>query len=251
MTAKPDGYFEASINRAAQGLTAADKAVMRAVSATVRRVISGSQVRWAGSQYKRIAVAGSDLDMCVESRDPVTEAQRRAVRTALEQDLARPTHILSHAVRLPQRGDIRKVDVAFANAAFGSRPLPDAAEFRDHRSRQLAARALKLWTRSNSIPSVSGWAAEALVVNMDHAPGSLSGLGLFLRVVEWLAERATPEAIEAVLRPAAFPRWNEDWSLKLPGRLEAVKNHSRSLLQKRPGCDDWRSPDDVDAWLTG
>ncbi len=151
--------------------------------------------------------AQEDLDVCVESADPVTESHRRDLRSALQRDLGREARIQSHAIRLPAHGDYPKVDIAFANAAFGSRPLPDVTDFQAHRSRQFAARALKVWTRSGNLPWVAGWAVEALVVHLDHAPGSLSGLGLFTRLLEWLAEKATPGAVEGVLRPAAFPRW--------------------------------------------
>ena len=249
MNSRADGYFEAYIKQVAQRLTADDKAVMRSISETVSRVIPRSQVRWAGSQRKKTAIAGSDLDVCVESTDPVTESHRRDLRSSLQRDLGREAGIQSHAVRLPAQGDRPKVDIAFANAAFGSRPLPDATDFQDHRSRQFAARALKAWTRSGNLPWVSGWAVEALVVHLDHAPGSLSGLGLFTRLLEWLAEKATPGVVEGVLRPAAFPRWNDDWSTKLPGRLEALQNNSRALLRRQPGPESWRSKEDVERWL--
>ena len=249
MTSRADGYFEAYINQVAQRLTADDKTVMRAISETVSRVIPRSQVRWAGSQRKKTAIAGSDLDVCVESSDPVTEALRRDLRSALQRDLGREARIQSHAVRLPARGNRLKVDIAFANAAFGSRPLPDVSDFQDHRSRQFAARALKVWTRSGNLPWVSGWAVEALIVHLDHAPGSLSGLGLFTRLLEWLAEKATPEAVEGVLRPAAFPGWNDKWSTRMPGRLQALSDNSRALMKRQPGPESWQSKEDVERWL--
>lgn len=205
----------------------------------------------AGSQRKGAAISGSDLDLCVESRDPVTERQRRDLRRALEAELRRPALVLSHAVRLPSHGGSAKVDIAFANAAFGSRPLPDPADFHNHRGRQLTVRALKVWTRSGGLPSVPGWAAEALVVHLDPSSGTLSGFGLFTRLVEWLADRATPMAIEGVLRPAAYPRWNPVWSTRLPGRLEALQNHVRALRRRRPRPEDWTSNADVERWLCG
>ena len=249
MSASAEGYFEAYVNQMAQRLTAADKALMRALTASVKSVVESSQVQWAGSQRKGTAIEGSDLDVCVESRDPVTEAQRRALRTTLQRDLGRDAQILSHAIRLRATTATPKVDVAFANAAFGSRPLPDTTGFHHNASRQIAARALKTWTRSGGLPWVSGWAVEALVVHLDHAPGSLSGLALFLRLLEWLEGKATPEAVEGVLRPAAFPRWNDTWSERLPGRLQALSNNATALLRRSPGPEDWGSPEDVGVWL--
>ena len=249
MSVRADGYFEAFVNQQAERQSTDDRLVMKQIIASVSATIPRSQVQWAGSQRKGTAIAGSDLDMCVESRDPVSEAQRRDLRGALQKDLGRPAIILSHAIRLPAHGSQRKTDIAFANAAFSSRPLPDTSDFRDHRSRQLAARALKIWTRSGNLPWVSGWAVEALVVHLDQSPNSLSGLGLFQRLLEWMAEKATPAAVEGVLRPAAHPRWNDDGSTRLPGRLEALKNNARALQRRRPGPEDWGSTADVEKWL--
>jgi len=249
VSAGAEGYFEAFVNQQAERQTSDDRLVMKQVVATVSATIPRSQVQWAGSQRKSTAVAGSDLDLCVESRDPVTEALRRDLRSALQRDLGRPAIVLSHAVRLPAHGSLRKTDIAFANAAFGSRPLPVTSEFKGHRSRQLAARALKIWTRSGNLPWVSGWAVEALVVHLDQSPDSTSGLVLFRRLLNWMADKATPAAVEGVLRPAAHPRWNDDWSARLPGRLEALKNNARALQRRRPGPEDWGSTADVEQWL--
>ncbi len=224
---------------------------MEHVTDAVRGVITGSQVRWAGSQRKGTAIQSSDLDLCVESRAPVTVAQRRALRAALEVGLRRPAVILSHAVRLPSEGDLRKVDIAFANAAFGSRPLPDPEPFHDKRARQHAARALKLWSRSANVPHMPGWAVEALVVHLDPPEAQRTPLELFVRILSWLDERASPPAVESVLRPAAFPEWNVAWSERLPGRLEAIQNHARSLRGRAPQPDAWGSMEDVGRWLSG
>jgi len=249
MRSHADGYFEAFVNKKALRLTSDDKAVMARISETTRRVVPGSQVRWAGSQIKGTAIEGSDLDVCVESRDPVTEAQRRELSAALRAVLGRSSRILSHAIRLPLQGRLPKVDIAFANAAFGSRPLPDTVDFHEHPSRKIAARGLKIWTRSGNLPWVSGWAVEALVLHLDHAPGTLSGFELFGRLLLWLVEKATSSAVEGVLRPAAYPRWDEAWSVRLPGRLEALKNSARALQKKQPVPESWRSAADVERWL--
>lgn len=246
-----NGLFEAYINARAYRATAEDRALIAALNGVVRAAIPGSQVRWAGSQRKGTAIAGSDLDLVVESRDPVTEAQRRALRSQLEAQLGRPARVLSHAVRLPEHDSGPKVDVAFANAAFGSRPLPALAQYHNRPNRQAAVRALKLWSRAGDLPFIAGWAAEALVVHLDSPPQNLPPLRLFLRILGWLDERASPAAIESVLRPAASPRWNPDWSPRLPGRLEALRNHARALRRRGEAPDAWRSQDDVERWLCG
>ena len=246
-----NGLFEAYINTRAYRATAGDRALIASVTEVVGAVIPASQVRWAGSQRKGTAIAGSDLDVVVESRDPVTEAQRRTLRSQLEVQLGRQARVLSHAVRLPEYDGAPKVDVAFANAAFGSRPLPELAEYHNRPNRQAAARALKIWSRAGNLPFIAGWAVEALVVHLDSPPQNLPPLSLFLRIIGWLDEKATPAAIESVLRPAAFPRWNPDWSARLPGRLEALRNHARALRRRGEAADAWRTQDDVERWLCG
>lgn len=246
-----NGLFEAFINARAYRATGADRALIAALNEIVGGVLPASQVRWAGSQRKGTAIAGSDLDVVVESRDPVTEAKRRTLRSQLEAQLGRPARVLSHAVRLPEHEEAPKVDVAFANAAFGSRPLPDLGEYHNRPNRQAAARALKLWSRAGNLPFITGWAVEALVVHLDSPPQKLPPLPLFVRIIGWIDEKATPAAIEGVLRPAAFPRWNPDWSSRLPGRLEALANHARALRRRGEAADAWRSQDDVERWLCG
>jgi hypothetical protein len=236
---RANGYFEAFINANAYRVGAGDKALMRAVTEASRAVVPGCQLRWAGSQRKGTAIAGSDLDLCLESGIPVTEGQRRELRAQLRGALGRPAQVLSHVVRLPATAGEVKVDIAFANAAFGSRPLPDTTPFHDQRARQAAARALKLWTRSESLPYLRGWVVEALVVH------------LFSRIIAWFDERATPTAIEGVLRPAAFPSWNPEWSARLPGRLEALRNNARALRRRAPSPESWSSMEDAGRWLCG
>jgi predicted nucleotidyltransferase len=118
---KKNGMFEAYINSRASRVTAQDRALMKAVTQIVRAVIPSAQLRWAGSQRKGTAIIGSDLDVVVESHDPVTEALRRTLRAELETQMKRQALVLSHAVRLPAYDDAQKMDIAFANAAFGSR----------------------------------------------------------------------------------------------------------------------------------
>ena len=100
MTDKSNGYFEAFVNSRATTVGVTEKALMTQVVPLVQRVVPRSQVRWAGSQRKGTAVMGSDLDMCVESTDPVTEALRRELRAALEAGLGRAVHVRAHVVRV-------------------------------------------------------------------------------------------------------------------------------------------------------
>jgi hypothetical protein len=245
------GYFEALVNQHAYHETPDDGRVASQVVAAVQAVVPGSQVRWAGSQRKGTAVTASDLDLCVESPTPITEGQRRDLRAALERDLRRPARVQSHAVRLPSHDGKPKVDIAFANAAFGSRPLPEITAFHNQRSRQVAARALKLWASASKFPRLSGWVIEAIVVHLDPNPGTHAPLELFVRILAWLDERATAPVLEGVLRPAAFPRWNEAWSAVLPGRLEALRNRARAQRRRTNGPETWGSITDADRWLRG
>jgi hypothetical protein len=151
-------------------------------------------------------------------------------------------------VRVGATSGLPKLDIAFANAAFGSRPLPDLSEFKDQRGRQAAARALKLWTRGGGLPRIGGWAWEALVVHLD-APRGRGGLDLFQRIVGWLESTATPAALDGVLRHANQGRWNPVWSSGVPGTLEALRNHAKALRRRSPPPEGWKSPDDVGRWL--
>lgn len=111
MTDRADGYFEAFVNSRATTVGTAEKALMAPVVPVVQRVIPRSQVRWAGSQRKGTAIVGSDRDMCVESADPVTEALRRDLRTALEVALGRPAHVRAPVVRVVAGAGPAKLDV--------------------------------------------------------------------------------------------------------------------------------------------
>jgi hypothetical protein len=246
---RANGYFEAFVNEQAYRPSAEDRALVDRITRVVQSAVQGGQVRWAGSQRKGTAVVGSDLDLCVESTEIVTERQRRDLRAVLASDLGRPAVVLSHAIRLPADGGRLKVDVAFANAAFGSRPLPDTAAFHDRRARQATARALKLWTRAGNLPHLPGWVIEALVVHLDPNVAAALPLELFRKVVGWLEASANPAVIEGVLKPAAHPRWNPAWSAKLPGQVQAVQNHARALLRRTPQPETWQSIEDVGLWL--
>ncbi|MCA9527334.1 MAG: nucleotidyltransferase domain-containing protein [Myxococcales bacterium] len=242
------GYFEAWANQIRWSIGPAERDLMRRVTEVVQRDLRGN-VYWAGSQAKGTAIMGSDLDMCIQTPEPVTEAQRRLLAGGLRAALGRPAEPKLHVVRMAAHGSAPRVDIAFAHAAFGSRPLPDVSEFKGRNARQQAARALKFWARGGGLPPVGGWALEKVVVHLD-AREHAHGLGLVVDAVDWLADRANPAAIEALLRPVATPRWQPIWSEKLPGRLEALKNAARALRSRyRP--DGWRSIGDVERWVRG
>lgn len=245
---RASGYLQAYVNQLAYRRSPADKAMIAAVTRIARAVLSGAQVRWAGSVYKGTAIEGSDLDMCLETSQPVTESDRRSLRTALASGLKRDAVVRSHVVRLPSTRLARKVDVSFANAAFGSRPLPDPSDFRDRPARQTAARAVKIWARSGGLPTLPGWVVEAIVVHLDVNQTADDPLTLLRRVLDWLADRAKPADLESILRPAAHPMWRAEWSRQVPGRLEAVANGARSL-RRRADFESWRGADDVARWL--
>ncbi len=247
----PNGYFEAYVNQLAEQPGPQQRHLIRQVAEAVRTVCPKAQVHWAGSQRKRTAIMGSDLDLCIKTPDPVSEATRRQLRRELEFALERPAVVCRHVIRLPAIGTSSKVDIAFAHATFGSRPLPDPTPFHNNRTRQTAVRALKIWTRASNLRFFSGWAVEATVLHLDATSRSLLSLELFQRVVDWLADRANPKAVEAILRPAAHPSWNPQWSKRLPGRIQAVANQARSLRRRHPQPASWAGPEDVGCWLTG
>lgn len=248
MSVDPNGYFEDFVNRRAATLGPAERALMGRVTEVARGVIPGAGLHWAGSQRKGTGVLGSDLDMCLVSTAPVDVATRKRLRAALATALGREVRIQSHVVRVVAGDGIPKLDIAFARAEFGSRPLPEVDPFRDARGRQVAARAMKLWTRSGNLPRISGWALEAIVVHLDQ-PRGRGGLELFRRVTSWMEATAKPQDIESVLRAANYGVWPEAWSAGVPGRLEALRNASRALRTRAPAPEAWRSSEDVGRWL--
>jgi hypothetical protein len=248
VSADANGYFDDFVNRRAAKVGPAERALMGRVTGVVQAVIPGAGVHWAGSQRKGTGVIGSDLDMCIASNSPVDVATRKKLRAALADALGRDARIQPHVVRVIAGEGIPKLDLAFANAAFGSRPLPNLDPFHNQGGRQTAARAMKLWTRGGNLPRVSGWALEAIVVHLDQ-PGGRAGLDLFRRVVAWIEITAKPADIESVLRASNSGQWPLAWSSGLPGRLEALRNAARALRMRSPAPEAWRSSDDVGRWL--
>lgn len=250
MKNQTEGYFQAFINENVCHITQKERTIINQITQIVQKNAIGTGVKWAGSQHKKTAIKGSDLDLCVISNTPVTLAQRRTLSVELQRRLNRPTQILSHAIRLGKHGKQPKIDLAFAHAAFGSRPLPDPAPFLNQPARQMTARALKLWSRRNaSVPHLSGWVIEALVISLDAPQGQRAPFELFLRVIDWLDVKANPGAIEGILKPVAYPKWRPEWSQRLPGSLQALKNQARALKRRTPAPTDWRKTADVGCWL--
>lgn len=243
-----NGYFLDYVNRQAATIGPKERALMAQVTEVSRGLIHGATLHWAGSQRKGTAVHGSDLDMCLDAPAPVSLAERRALRSALAGALGRDARVQSHVLRVAAGSGVPKLDIAFARAAFGDRPLPALAAYQGQPARQAAARAMKLWTRAGGLPHVSGWAVEALVVHLDQ-PGGRPALELFRRVLGWLEATAKPSDIEAVLRAANHGQWPPAWSAAVPGRLEALKNAARAIQRRAPAPESWRKTEDVGRWL--
>jgi hypothetical protein len=243
------GLFEAYCNGIAHRTSQEDATLLRNIERVARGVLSGCRIEWSGSVRKSTSIRGSDLDLHVHTNEPVTESQRRHLRTELFDDLGRTTRIGFHAVRIGADAYRPGVDLAFSNAAFGSRVLPDFQPWHGRPVRQQAVRGLKTWLRSGGKPAISGWMIEELVLFRELGTPAQTGLELFERVVSWLASTANPSAIEAVLRPKAQPRWQDSWSKNLPGRFEAVANTARQLRNAQNGPATWRTSDDIGAWL--
>lgn len=249
---RENGFFEAFINENVQKLSASDRKIMQQVTVIIRETLKKeyqmtSQVHWAGSQRKNTSTIASDLDFCVETKEPINTSQRKKLRVELEKKLNRPVRILSHAIRIPEQRKNPKVDIAFSNAAFGSRPLPDKKPFKNNKARQMTVRALKIWGKSARLPRLSGWAVEALVIFFD-SKNHKEPLGLFLNVVKWI-ETCSPQSVESILRPHAKPKWDPKWSKPLAKRLESFRNGARALLRSKNGPMIWKSSKDVGRWF--
>ncbi len=246
---KSNGYFEAFINERARRPSSNERADIDQLSRLARERYKGAQIRRAGSMERATGIVGSDLDLWLETSELVTTTERRDLARAIEVALARPVVIRSHVIRVKPVDGHGRIDLSFCNASFGARPLPDATPFKDRRDRQMTTRAFKLWTRAAPLPAIPGWAAETLVVGLDRQSQQLLPLALFLKVLDWLAQRADPKNVEALLRPGAHPAWRPEWSAKLPGQLEAIRNAAGRLLRAGPEQKPFESQEDVGRWL--
>ena len=244
--AKAAGYFEQWTNEIRH--SHADSTLLEQLTRIIQREERG-QVHRAGSQAKKTGLTGSDLDYCVMTNAQVTESRRRELARIVEREIGRPARVQWHVIRIAAGRVLPKADIAFANASFGDRALPDLADFKGQPKRQQAARALKAWARSHQFPWSKGWAMERFVVHLDSAARP-QALDVALGVLDWLGNRANQSAVESVLRPHAEPEWSDEWSNRLPGRLQALSNEARRTL-KRYQPDTWTSGADAGAWMTG
>lgn len=239
------GQFENWANQIAWRESVQDRQDMAALTELVQSTLQG-QIHWAGSQRKRTAIVGSDLDMCITTSMAVSVNQRRQFARAITKELGRQAQPRNHVIRLaPRENSGPHIDLAFANAEFGDRPLPDAEEFTQLPRRQHAARALKWWLRSGGMPHVGGWAIEALVVSLDN--NEASGWNVFLKVINWLGRPCTANEVESILKPRAQPCWVPAWSNRLPGRTAAIANQARRCIRTLP--DNFTGVADIETWL--
>lgn len=226
------GQFENWTNQIRWSESGEDRREMDLLNGLVQRQLRG-QIHWAGSQRKGTAIAGSDLDVCVETSASVSESDRRRLAQNIASLLGREAQPRYHVIRVaPRQGSSAHLDIAFSNATFGNRPLPNVEEFESNQARQQAARALKWWFRSGNLPRVRGWVIDGLVVSQDA--GETTSYGLFMKVVRWLADSCTPAEIESILRPRAVPGWMPEWSDPLDGQLQAIANQARRLVRTLP-----------------
>lgn len=226
------GKFENWTNEIRWHESREDKREMFLLNNLVQRELKG-QVHWAGSQRKGTAIEGSDLDVCVETSLSVSKSQRLHLAQNIESLLQRQTQPRYHVIRVaPRKGSAVHLDIAFSNATFGSRPLPNIEEFESRQVRQQAARALKWWFRSGNLPSVRGWVIDGLIVSQDNE--EKTSYELFMKMIQWLADFCTPAEIEFILRPRAVPGWMPEWSDPLDGQLQAIANYARRLTNNLP-----------------
>lgn len=241
------GQFENWANQIRWSESEEDKREMALLTNLVQRELRG-QIRWAGSQRKRTAIEGSDLDVCIETGASVSESERRRLAQSITGLLGRVAQPRYHVIRVtPREGSSAHLDIAFSNAAFGSRSLPNVEEFESRSVRQQAARALKWWFRSGNMPRVRGWVIDGLVVSQDT--GEATSYDLFTKIVRWLAHSCTSHEIESILRPRAVPRWMPEWSDPLDGQLQAISNHARRLERTLPA--HFSSASTIEQWLQG
>lgn len=243
------GYFEAYCNEVAYVLTASDRSTIEQLTAVARLIWPGARTEWAGSLAKGTAITGADLDILVCTNTPVTTTERKSFAAEIRSRMSRDLRIGRHAVRIPAGTAEAGIDVAFDNAAFGSRARVDRAPWHERTARKQAVRAAKAWLRRGGLPKSSGWMIEELVLFRDAGGADRTGLEIFERVVQWLDESANASALESRLRPVAAPAWHPEWSQRLPGRLEAIRGAARQLRSSRNGPSTWQSKDDVARWM--
>lgn len=245
-----DSYFEAFINSQVYRPTREDGALAQEINGAACSLMPGTRVHWAGSIDKHTAIQSSDLDFWIEPPEPWTKTLRQQLAQKLTDQFGRRTRILSHAIRV-ERPNAPRADLAFCRATFGDRPPPAKEEFYNQPARQQAVRALKYWCRARSLPRVPGWAAEGLVLWQAQRTTQASGFAIFEGLLQWLSARASPQAVESILRPRAKPAWRPEWSVGLPGSLNALQNGARALLRRDLVLYPFISSEDVANWLDG
>lgn len=239
----PEGLFENWTNEIRVKRGPDDKRLTDTIKRIVERDLRG-QVHLAGSHNKRTAIASSDLDLWIDTPQPVTLPQRRALARAIEAATGRSVRVSSHAVQVQASAGRAKVDLAFGDGHFGRRRQPDAADFRGQPARQQAARALKYWAHCKGFKWASGWALERMVVHLDPNR-SRAGLPLFLRVVDWLIDSSNTSAIVGILTNHAETELRHD---RLENWLLTMQNYARNL-RRTYAPDTWTTAASVQAWL--
>ncbi len=242
------GYFEHWANNIVWKITPSEHEVIKKIHDIVSQESIKGEIHIVGSEKKSTAIKDSDIDILIKTKNPVTKAQRKQLSQRLSESFSNNKVVTrSHVIRI-EIGGKRKIDLAFENAEFGGRSYPDLVAFKEQPKRYHAVRALKYWFKHNPLPHVGGWALEAIVLHLDNRRIN-HGLELFETVINWFIEKATPEAILSALKSKAQPTWQEQWTKKLPGNLEAIKNQAKALKKRRPSS--FQTTKEVEQWLSG
>lgn len=248
------GQIDNFINQRTYKTNEEDRSFGLAVQSSLSDILKTNvQYAWAGSIERKTAVVGSDLDLLVTLKEPLTKPQRAELALRLEKrsDLAvasaTPSSHAIHVTRLKGRASI---DISFSDATFGARQKT-LGEMNTTPAARATVKLVKLWIYHHpNLPRVKGWTIEALVHALNQQSATLSTLQLFDKLLDWLIHGANSSSLESVLRPVnQSGEWSAAWSTGLAGKLISLQNDARRLKKRDLITEPLTSERDVSSWL--
>lgn len=251
---KISGQIDNFINQKTYKINEEDRRFGIAVQSSLSDALKTNvQYAWVGSIKRKTAVVGSDLDLLVTLKDPLTKPQRAdlALRLHKRSDLAvAKTAVSSHAIHVERLKGRASIDISFSDATFGARQKT-LDEMNTTPEARATVKLVKLWIYHHpNLPHVKGWTIEALVHALNKQSATFSTLQLFDKLLNWLIDGANSSSLESILRPInQSGEWRDAWSTSLAGKLIALQNDARRLKKRDLVTEPLTSERDISSWL--
>jgi predicted nucleotidyltransferase len=236
-----------------QRLEMIDREAVQLVSEAVAVTLgSGARVTVVGSVAKQTAVSTSDLDLLVETQEPVSFAQRKALELRLqEHPAANAAHVKLKKLAIHAQLLGVDMDIVCSNTVeFGRRPPPDERVAADP-AVALTSSALKTWSRhAGSLGrKVPGHALESLALycrsQLSAAAVGDCAMQLFVSVLQHIFNGGTAQLdLRAATRLDKATRSSLWQRAQMTLHVFAV---SRMLLRR----SSFRTGAEVHAWVFG